>query len=135
MATARNRFYSSPPETHALGFMYGWSPTDVAPNGLNPNTGLWNPVQIDSSGYLQATLQPSAISYQTIVTGSTSGQLSIPVGAYNWNVIVQSGTAYLNSFPIFVGTVADGGNGIGGKLSAPLSVGISGGRVLVTYDI
>ncbi len=119
---------------HQQVFVRGWS--DSATNdGIPGTTGLWRAMALDPSGYLQTTIQPSATSYQTIVTGTTGSQLSIPVGAYNWSVIVQSGTAYLNSFPIFVGTVSDPGNGIGGKLSAPLSVGISGGRVLVTYDI
>lgn len=56
MATARNRSFSSPPEPHALGFMYGWSPTDVATNGLNPYTGLWNPTQVDTSGRLLVSI-------------------------------------------------------------------------------
>ena len=78
-----------------------------------------------------------ATSYYSTITGITGGQVQIPQTVYSWGVVVQSGTAFINSFPIFAGQPAIEG-GWNGELrmrgSYPINIGCTGGRVLVYWD-
>jgi hypothetical protein len=50
--------------------------------------------------------------------------------------MVQSGVAYMGTVPIFaVSTVNGGGYDGGKKLSTPITVGCTGGRTLVTWEL
>ncbi len=113
---------------------YGWSDTAVN-TGSNPAlTGNWTPLVTDPSGFLQVASQPSAATYQNVVTGVSGSQFQIPVGVYNWSVVVMSGTAFLNGFPV-VGTTTNPGPGFGAKSSNVVNVGITGGTASITYTI
>lgn len=80
----------------------------------------------------------STSSYNSYVTGFTTDQLQLPVAIYSWSVLVQSGTAFINGFPVFAGNPAiiGGRDGSFSKMSGgtKIVVGCSGGRVLVTWD-
>lgn len=135
---SRDRWYSSPPNSHALAMQYGWNPLIEQTGGANTVTGNWAPIQIDASGNAMVSPQPSMVGYQSFITGTTGSQILIPVGAYDWTVTVQSGTAFINGQPIFAGSqvpIAGGLIGIGSKLTTAIAVGCTGGRVLVTWDV
>lgn len=76
-------------------------------------------------------------SYGSYVTGITGSQFILPVAAYSWSVLTQSGTAFINGYPVFAGQAPIvGGRYAGFKMngSTTVVVGCTGGRVLINYD-
>lgn len=77
--------------------------------------------------------------YYSFLTGFTGTQVQIPSNVLSWQVVVQSGTAFINGVPVFAGNPAiiGGKNGGAGHMagSCVLNVGCSGGRVLVGWDL
>lgn len=76
-------------------------------------------------------------SYGSYITGFTGAQFVLPTATYSWSVLTQSGTAYVNGYPVFAGQPAIvGGRYNGFKMNGATTVivGCTGGRVLVNYD-
>lgn len=74
--------------------------------------------------------------YTSLVTGVTSGMAIIPTGSKSWSVAVESGSCYLNQTLLNVGTTLNGG-GYDGRytLSSTISVGCTGGRTIVMWEV
>jgi hypothetical protein len=91
MATARNRDYSSPPDTyHSMAATYAWNPYAVITGATNPQTGAWSSVEMSQDGALRVSLT-SGISVDSI---NISG---INVNTDQLETINTSGSQYLAS--------------------------------------
>ena len=112
MATARNRDYSSPPDTyHSMAANYVWNPYGVITGATGPNTGIWSSLEMSQDGALRVSLT-SGISIDSInISGlvvntdqletiNTSGaQYLASISGTNANTLSssQSGARYLES--------------------------------------
>lgn len=74
--------------------------------------------------------------YNSFLSGITSGTVVIPVGSKSWSIAVESGNCYLNTTLLNNGTSLNGG-GYDGRytLGTSLSIGCTGGRALVMWEI
>ena len=119
----------------APSFLYGMDANRVitADDG-SLITGALVPISVNGDGaVITATPAATYTSFSASITGS---QTQIPTGAYQWSIMVQSGVAFMGSVPLFaVSTVNGGGYDGGKKLSAPITVGCTGGRTLVTWEL
>ena len=121
----------------------GLSITSVAVTG--GSIAISNPV-LAVTGALSASINAVAVTGNpnvTIDTGSflpsfsaiTNGQMQIPVGARQYSVAVESGSAYINGMLINAQTIINGGGYDGRRtLSSAINVGCTGGRIIVTYE-
>lgn len=66
----------------------------------------------------------------------TSGQAQIPTGVKSWSVGIESGTAFLNGVAMNAQMAINGGDYDGRyRLGTAINVGITGGRVVLTYEV
>lgn len=74
--------------------------------------------------------------YTSLVSGITNGTIIIPTGSKSWSVAVESGSCYFNQTLLNVGTALNGG-GFDGRymLNTPISVGCTGGRTIVMWEL
>ncbi len=74
--------------------------------------------------------------YTSLISGITSGTVVIPIGAKSWSIAVESGSCYMNTTLLNNGTSLNGG-GYDGRytLGTSLSIGCTGGRALVMWEI
>lgn len=73
--------------------------------------------------------------YSVFITGLTSGVVNIPVGAKNWSVAVESGNAYIKNILFNAGTSINIENIGHSTLSSAVSVGCTGGRTIIYYQL
>ncbi len=114
MPTARNRDYSAPPATAALGMSYGWSDLAVITGNQPATTGAWRPVSIDANGFvnvnaglqftgaLNATIGAVAVTGGSITINNTS---PIPVSG-----VVVSTPPAITPISGYVTTIVTGGS-------------------------
>lgn len=74
--------------------------------------------------------------YTSLVSGITNGTIIIPTGSKSWSVAVESGSCYFNQTLLNVGTTLNGG-GFDGRymLNTPISIGCTGGRTIVMWEL
>lgn len=131
-------------------------PSSVAITG-NPSVTVSNQIyQVGISGNVGATGSLAAVgsftlngdvgisgkvdilgsTYTSLVSGITNGTIIIPTGSKSWSVAVESGSCYFNQTLLNVGTTLNGG-GFDGRymLSSPISVGCTGGRTIVMWEL
>jgi hypothetical protein len=101
--------------------------------GLGPN-GQPLPVQVDASG--NVIVSGGAGSGTTFATTflTATGNGSIPIGVKKYSFAVLGGTVTLGGQPVPVGATINGG-GYGIPSSAAIGYTISGGSVLIQYEI
>jgi hypothetical protein len=74
--------------------------------------------------------------FQTIIKSLTTGVETIPTNAIGFSIAVESGSALIDGVTVNAGTVINGGGYHGGaRLNTAVTVGCTGGRVLITYDL
>lgn len=91
---------------------------------LNGDVGISGKVDILGSTYI------------SLVSGITNGTIVIPTGSKSWSVAVESGSCYFNQTLLNVGTTLNGG-GFDGRymLNTPISIGCTGGRTIVMWEL
>jgi hypothetical protein len=73
--------------------------------------------------------------YDVTMLEVTNGQVSIPTGVYSWSVAVQSGNGSFKGVTIPAGFSTNGGGyGNGWTLKNAINVGITGGKMIITYE-
>lgn len=74
--------------------------------------------------------------YTSYLSGITSGSTIIPTGSKSWSIAVESGSCYFNQTLLNAGTSLNGG-GYDGRytLGTAISVGCTGGRTIVMWDL
>jgi hypothetical protein len=90
-----------------------------------------------STGYRvmdASDLDGAGWTYAPTLTGITGSQITIPAGAKEWSVAVESGSAFVNGLQLNAGTALNGGNA-GGALLSGITVGCTGGRALIYYAV
>lgn len=101
----RDRFYSRPPSPHGISSMYGWAP-DATSTGMPGLTGLWTPISVNPSGYLDVTLSNVTLSGNVNVDSTEtnrllsgiSGELQTPLNRNIDSVVAwQSGATTVSS--------------------------------------
>lgn len=96
-----------------------------------------NPVPVSGIITLtgQMTTVDAATFYGLFVTGFASGQIQIPTGVLSYAISVESGSSFVNGIQIN-SPMSIGGGGYRGVtyLRTPINVGVTGGRVVITYE-
>lgn len=105
----------------------------VSGNVSNPNEIA--ALASGNSGIFQIQAALNSGVYGFFATGVTGSQFQIPVGAKSYSIGIESGSAYIN------GTQFNSISSIGGggydkfTLSAVINVGVTGGRVIATWEV
>ncbi len=78
----------------------------------------------------------SSGTFSPTFSGTTSGQIQIPIGARTWSIAIESGTAtYVNGALFTTTRTLQGGNYNGQQtLSSVINVGTTGGRVVAYWE-
>lgn len=106
---------------------------DINATGIMGITGDVNLVgQVGISGKVDIL----GSTYTSYLSGITSGSTIIPTGSKSWSIAVESGSCYFNQTLLNAGTSLNGG-GYDGRytLGTAISVGCTGGRTIVMWDL
>jgi hypothetical protein len=148
MATSGNWHTFLTPWNKATVFDYVYDPNWVGQEAQGPVTGAFRPLQPSDFAATISGLTVGAVAVTgitqlgfglnlSIVTGS---QMTIPVGAKSYSIVVESGSAYVNGQLIDQGYGIGGGNNGLATLNAAIVVGATGAgstpsRVMVAYEL
>lgn len=113
------------------------SNTAANPIPVSGQFSLSGRLQIDNVAITgTATITEATGTFGFNINAITNSQIQIPAGALGYSIAIESGTPYINNVPIY-SNLSIGGGGYGNKkqLASAINVGITGGRVIVLWEV